>query len=816
VKDLAAALSDRYRVDRALGEGGMATVYLATDIRHERQVAIKVMRPELAESLGGERFLREIRIAAQLAHPHIVGLLDSGQVGEGREALLYYVMPYMAGETLRARLAREGPLSIRTTTRFLTQLADALVKAHAQGFVHRDIKPDNIFITDNHVALADFGIARALSAGKTGVTPPGGTMATALGVSVGTPAYMAPEQAAADPSTDHRADIYSLGVVGYEMLAGKPPFEGTGPHQLVVAHLTQAPEPIEVRRPDVPPVLASIVMRCLSKDPAQRFQDATALRDALESVPLSDTSATATYVVPGRLDGSTPGRLDAWTPRRLDAWTPGRLAVGAVVAVAALALIGWFALRSRSASTALSADIPEQSLAVLPLTNLSGDTSNDYFSDGISEEILSAVSRIPGLRVASRTSSFALRGTALPANEIGRKLKVRHVLDGSVQRSGGQVRVRARLTDASNGYQLWSEKFDKPEGDVFALEDEVADAIASALATALGGAAAPDAAGDTRNAAAYDAYLKGRQALHRRAGPADLAAAIAAFERAVALDSGYARAWASLGSAAVLLPEYGGGTVAHAVAEAERAIGRALALDSSSAEARAALGYLLKSYRYDWAGAEASYRRALALNPNDATTHQWLGELLATVGRLGEADKALDEAVALDPQSAIVHLARGSNELARGDSAAAARDFGQALAIAPGLWSVTLQQLWTAMQRRDSAAADSLAVIVARGFGEDAAPYRDLARAAHDPSRKPAALLLLQLWADQGRTPFLLANWYAALGEPDRALEALDRVVRGREPYASYIPWWPHFAPLRPDPRWQAILRELGVPAVAR
>ena len=304
-----------------------------------------------------------------------------------------------------------------------------------------------------------------------------------------------------------------------------------------------------------------------------------------------------------------------------------------------------------------------RSLAVLPLTNLSADSGQDYFSDGLSEEILGAVSRIPGLRVAAHTSSFALKGTRLPVGEIGQKLGVRHVLEGSVQREGDNVRVRARLVDANSGYQVWDAKYDKQASNLFALEDEVAAAIAAAITTHLGVAAtdAPRAAGGTLNAAAHDAYLRGRQALRQRSGAVDLMQAIAQFQAALVLDSTYARAWAGLGTAQVLLPEYGGATVPQATPEARRAITHALALDSTSAEAWAALGYLQKSYDWDWKAAEASYDRALALDPNAAGTWQWYGELLETVGRHEDAGKAFQKSVALDPVSPVAQMALGSH-----------------------------------------------------------------------------------------------------------------------------------------------------------
>ena len=529
-------------------------------------------------------------------------------------------MPLVDGESLRERIDRDGPIPIPLAVRWLREVADALAKAHRAGIIHRDVKPDNILIADEHALVVDFGIARAVS----DAAPQ--SMLTGVGVTVGTPAYMAPEQVVADPGLDHRADLYSLGVVGYEMLAGHPPFSAGSPQQLLAAQVTQQPAPVSKARPDAPPGLASIVMQLLAKEPGERVPDADALVAQLESL------GTGTHQVPIPV-----------LPATRAAAGRGRL-VGTVVGIAIAAAIVALALRPRAPKNPGGTD-DGRSLAVLPLTNLSADSGQDYFSDGLSEEILGAVSRIPGLRVAAHTSSFALKGTRLPVGEIGQKLGVRHVLEGSVQREGDNVRVRARLVDANSGYQVWDARYDKQASNLFALEDEVAAAIAAAITTHLGVPAtdAPRAAGGTLNAAAHDAYLKGRQALRQRSGAVDLMRAIAQFQAALVLDSTYARAWAGLGTAQLLLPEYGGANVPQATPEARRAIMRALALDSTSAEAWAALGYLQKSYDWDWKAAETSYDRALALDPNAAGTWQWYGELLETVGRHEDAGSRIPE-----------------------------------------------------------------------------------------------------------------------------------------------------------------------------
>ncbi|HTR79284.1 MAG TPA: serine/threonine-protein kinase, partial [Gemmatimonadaceae bacterium] len=300
---LTAALADRYRVERELGSGGMATVYLAEDLKHHRQVAIKVLRPELAAALGPERFVREIEIAARLQHPHILPVHDSGQV----DGILYYVMPYVDGESLRERLTRQGELPIPDAVRLLAEIADALSHAHSRGVVHRDIKPENVMLSGRHALVMDFGVAKAVSEAS------GRNTLTTAGVALGTPAYMAPEQASADPHLDHRVDIYALGVVGYELLAGRPPFAGASPQQVLAAHVTQTPEPVGTHRPTLAPALANVIMTALAKRPADRWQSADEMLAQLEPLTTTSGGATPAETRPfAAVGGIRPSRRAAW------------------------------------------------------------------------------------------------------------------------------------------------------------------------------------------------------------------------------------------------------------------------------------------------------------------------------------------------------------------------------------------------------------------------------------------------------------------------------------------------------------------------
>ncbi|MES1259792.1 MAG: protein kinase, partial [Gemmatimonadota bacterium] len=327
---LASALADRYRIERELGAGGMATVYLAQDLKHEREVAIKVLREDLSASLGSGRFLREIKIAAQLQHPHILPLLDSGEA----DSFLYFVMPYIKGQSLRERLAREGELPVHEAVRLITEVVDALVEAHEHGVVHRDIKPDNVMLSGRHALVTDFGVAKAISEAT------GRNTVTTLGVAVGTPTYMSPEQAAADPHVDHRSDIYSVGVMAYEMLSGRPPFTGTTPQQVLAAHVTEAPDPVSKRRQAIPPALDAVIMRCLAKRPADRFQTAAELHAALEPLATPSTGITPTQTRPISAVAGSPPRAAASAAVR---W--------AAAGLIALAAIAFFVTRGRGGNS---------------------------------------------------------------------------------------------------------------------------------------------------------------------------------------------------------------------------------------------------------------------------------------------------------------------------------------------------------------------------------------------------------------------------------------------------------------------------------
>ena len=440
----------------------MSTVFVARDNALGRLVAVKVLPYELAATVSVDRFKREIMLAAALQHPHIVPVLSSGETSpddhELGVRLPYFIMPFVEGESLRTRLTR-GPLSVREAVNILKDVARALVYAHGRGVIHRDIKPDNILISSGSATVTDFGVAKAISASRERSTTSSGQAGTItiVGTSIGTPAYMAPEQAAGDPATDHRADLYALGIVGYEMLVGTPPFHGRAPQQLLAAQLTEKPAPIASRRYDVPEALASLIMRLLEKEPANRPRTAADVARALEDPAV----VSGTFVSP-KVD--RPAR-----PRRV-IWA----LTGAGILASVAAGSAWFSNRRASTasppaqSTAPATSSAVKSIAVMPLVNISRDTSDAYFAAGMTAEVTNALSRIPGLRVAAGTESAASDRASSPT-ELGKALGARMVLVGTVQRDGGRLRVTARLVNTADGFTVWSDMFEREVKDVFAI-----------------------------------------------------------------------------------------------------------------------------------------------------------------------------------------------------------------------------------------------------------------------------------------------------------------------------------------------------------
>ncbi len=629
IAQLNAALEGRYRIEREVGEGGMANVYLAHDLRHERKVALKVLKPELAAVVGSERFLAEIKTTANLHHPHILPLFDSGTAA----GYLYYVMPYMSGESLREKLDRETRLPEDEAVRIAADMAEALDYAHRQGVIHRDIKPSNVLMVESRPVIADFGIALA-------VDQAGAGRLTQTGISVGTTHYMSPEQALGDETVDEKTDHYALGCVLYEMLVGEPPYTGSNAQAILAKIITSEPVSAAATRESVRPHIDGAIRQALERLPADRFSTASAFAKALTDPEY-------------RYGGSV---LESPRIRRI----ARRVAIAtAVLASAAMLSLGW----SRWVGPTVASIDP--SIAVMPFENLSGDAEQEFFVRGLSEEILVALAGIDGLKVSGRISAFALKDSDLDVQTIASRLGVANVLEGSVRRTGDRVRISAHLVEGATGFDLWSDTFEQEVTDIWAIQDSIARAIADRLRITLAmtedptseGGEARFVASATESGEAHEAYLR---ALYFRGQGSllSLGKAIEEYERAIALDAEYARAWAGLAEANLLLLIVWGGidmSVAHerALVSAETAVG----LDPDLASAHVMLGFTLTEMG-QWSRAEAELRAAVEMEPGSAEAHKRLGNLLWISGRPEEGLRELGTALELDPVDIFTHLSR--------------------------------------------------------------------------------------------------------------------------------------------------------------
>jgi serine/threonine protein kinase/tetratricopeptide (TPR) repeat protein len=781
---LQAALGTSYRVGEELGGGGMSRVFVAEEVELGRRVVVKVLPPEMAAGVNAERFRREIQLAAQLQHPHIVPLLQAARLGD----LVYYTMPLVEGESLRVKLTREGELPVPDAVRILRDVADALAYAHAHGVVHRDIKPDNILISGRHAVVTDFGVAKAVSAAS------GSSSLTSLGVALGTPAYMAPEQAAADPGVDHRADLYALGAVAYEVLAGRPPFTAPNAQLVLAAQVTQTPEPVTAHRAAVPPALAGLVMRCLEKRPADRWQSAEELRQLLDGLA---TPSGGTVPVPAHRVPSRHGRA------RLAAWAV--VALGLAVAA--------FALMRRL--------LPEPSrptLVVLPFENV-GAPADAYFADGIGEEITTRLARVSGLQVIARNSALRFRESRETAQAFGRELGADYVLDGTVrwEHAGadtGQVRVTPALIRVSNAQEVWGQTYDATLSDVFKVQTDIAEQVVGALQVTLGAAEQRDLRdAGTRDVDAYNSYVLGRYEWRKRSGPA-LEDAARQFTAAIARDPTYARAWSGLADAVGLYPSYGVRSIPRTVAydSAERAARRAIALDPRSAEAHASLGEILINGRWDWSGAEQELKTAIALDPDYATAHQWYGEMLNSLGKLGPALAEGRRAVHLDPLAPVMANALGMELYCAGRYRDAVAEFRRALQLQPG-YQAPPGNIATAYL----AEGDYQRAVAAIRMSGQIPPWADsIVRGLAEPAFRRAALAALAAHVKDiyalGPENSRGAQVFASLGRRDDAFAMLDSMVAVRsEGLLFCLPDDPLLDSLHADPRWPRLLARMAI-----
>jgi serine/threonine protein kinase/Tfp pilus assembly protein PilF len=694
----------------------MATVYLAQDMKHDRVVALKVLHPELAASLGPDRFLREIKLAARLNHPHILPLFDSGAA----EGFLYYVMPYVEGESLRERLDREQQLTVDDAIHHTKSIASALDYAHRQGIIHRDIKPENVMLYEGEAMVMDFGIAKAVSAA--------GDTLTQTGMMVGTPAYVSPEQAAGEVTIDGRSDQYSLACVLYEMLTGERPWTGPTTQAVLSKRFTETVKPIKSIRPNVPEHVERAVTRAMSTDSTGRYATASMFAQALLS---GQSTPTDTQTVP---------------------------------------------------QPAVSA---AKSVAVLPFANLSADQENEYFTDGMADEIINALTKIQSLRVASRTSAFAFKGKNEDIGDIGRKLKVSTVLEGSMRKMGNRVRITAQLVNVADGSNLWSERYDREMEDIFAIQDDISQAIVKALRVILteGEKKQIEKARAAVNVEAYDYYLRGRQYFHQLRRKS-LEYARQMFNKAIEIDPEYARAHAGVADSCSMLYMYFDAREFN-IRQADIASQKALELEPDLAEAHLARGIAVSlSKRFD--EAEQEFETAMRLDPKLFEAPYFYGRMRISQGRFTEAAKLLERASALRPEDfqapQFLAVALNASDLkVEGDLAQrrAIKLMEQRLELNP-----------------DDARAANLGAGALANIG-------DKTRAMEWAERS------LAIDPDDPMLLYNVACTYCVIGEPDRALTYLERAVDKGFGHKEWIDHDSDLNPIRDTPRFKAIAQAI-------
>lgn len=785
LSQLQASLGSAYTLERELGGGGMSRVFLAHDAELGRHVVIKVLTPELGAGMSAERFDREIKLVASLQQANIVPLLATGRAA----GYPYYTMPFVEGRSLRDRLAREGALPIGEGVHLLRDVARALAYAHAQGVVHRDIKPGNVLLSGGTAVVTDFGIAKAIVAAAGGNRPERDSardLLTGAGSGIGTPPYMAPEQAAGDPNVDHRADIYAFGCLAYEVFTGDPPFRGDEPHLIITAHFQETPRPVTEGRSDVPPAIAALIAQCLEKRPGRRPQTAADLLEALDAI-----SSVRTAQV-----------------RRRRSFTMAR---GAVVALAVAVGAAYLAYRGARADAPNARE--SLTVAAIPFRNASGDSALEYRADGISDEILTALGKVPGIRVVGRNAARRFSGSDVDERDVQRELGAMFLITGTYEARGGRSVVSAQLDDSLAGGEVWSGSTESASGDIRPLADSIARIMAGVLhrrySSRVGEPERGARSERTTNGEAYEQYLEGQALLGRRGSGVNRS--VKSFEAAIRVDPGFARAHAALATALTFYPWFNGTPHDEVKDTVINTANRALALDPTLADAHSAIAMVYASGGR-WADAVAEFQRAIALDSNSFDVRFNYGRVLTLRGDLPEALRQFEKARSVERTSALVAAWTSYARFLNGEADSALKESARASRLDSTLTATTnlgaLVNLGTGhpdTARRLIGLQVPLSPMVTAPYGY--AKLGDTATAMRLVRRIES--MTPRWWStDVQRAGVLLA-----IGDSADALTALEQSARTFGPMwiAVISPRDPAFDLVRPSRRFAALVREAGL-----
>jgi serine/threonine protein kinase/Tfp pilus assembly protein PilF len=781
----------RYQVIEELGKGGMGKVYKVFDTKIKEKIALKLIKSEIASDRETiERFSNELKLARKIRHKNVCGMFDISEA----EGAHFITMEYVGGEDLKTMIRMSGMLGIGTVLSVGKQICDGLTEAHSQGVVHRDLKPTNIMIDKGgNVKIMDFGIARSLR--EKGITSPS--------VLIGTPEYMSPEQAEAK-EVDYRSDIYSLGIILYEMAAGRVPFEGDTALSIAIKHKGEIPKNPKQFNPNIPDDLSGVVLKCLEKDKSKRYQTAGEVRSELEKIEKG--IPTTERIVPERKPVTSREITVKFSPKRL--FIPVLIVIIFIIGIAVV----WQLVLQKDTKSITSS---KRSIAVLPFVDYSPEKGHEYLCEGIPDTLINALNYIQNLRVPARTSAFSFQGKEYDIREIGQKLNVDNVLEGSIQVVGNNLRVTARLSEVKNGYQLWNASYDRKLEDVFAIQDEIAQAIVRALKLRLlGEKEAPFIRRYTENLEAYSLYLKGLYHWNRRTGK-DLSKAIEFYESAIREDPNYALAYIGLADSYSLLTLYSDARPQESFPKAKAAAIKALDLDENLAEAHNSLAYVYERYDWNWEASEAEFRRTLELNPNYATGHFWYSELLMTFGRFEESILEMKRALELDPVSLIINASLGYAYLQAGRPDQALPQLRKSLEMDPNFaYAHQILGMTYADLKRFDEAIDELKK--ARELSGDAVMMVASLGLAYGEAGKleEAKNILEELEAKSQRqyvSPYWTAALYSVLGDVDKAFELMNKAVEERSEWILAIKSGLAFIPFHSDPRYQALLKKIGL-----